>query len=512
MTPRHPDIRKEKLWNICEAHTWLPLLTILVIAGCTYVMFLDLLYVGDDVFYGTWMKSRGATFMGYPILMHRHWEIANSRMADMLSPIFMEAMPAVPRAAVNAIFTGLLYLFLLVLAGFRRSLLLFRTLLIFLIAFTLPWDALWTQYITQTNYVWGMALPLGVLIIILKTNPKRNSLWLWLLLPFALIAGWTHESIGLPLALGLAAWMFASGFAKRASGPMIAIALAFMAGGLMSVTSQASYSRAASDFVGKSYISIIPGSAYYFLLLAAVTICLAIWARPFLRRLCRTSWLIFAIASVPSFGFLIVSGFGGRPGWATQVFSLLSLAMMVAESGWQVRSRTLSAILSAILSATVMVHFVASARIQADLNVEANEIIAAVKASDSPLIFKDYTHDRDLPWWTMKKLRTFPDADDVYDIHMLGRIYRPDPKRPLFILLPEAARDIDFAAITGPVRVSGSIISPAPLPGKVTRVLTMKNVNRVLDIDGTEMIEWPFLKQGRKLYFYTPLEIDPGQN
>lgn len=149
------------------------MLVILTISACYFMIFRDLVFVCDDLIYSHTMQSLNAGWKAYPIMMHLHWEEHYSRMAEMIAPAFMEYLPATPRAIFMAIFTGLFFWFALLFCRFRVSKTFWRLTLILLMAFTLRWDGLWTEYIAFVNNVWASAFALGGLLLISRQPGKR---------------------------------------------------------------------------------------------------------------------------------------------------------------------------------------------------------------------------------------------------------------------------------------------------------------------------------------------------
>ena len=501
MKPQRNASRQRPLLKVS---VWLPALTILVIAGCYCMMFRDQVFLCDDIAYSRRMYGLGAGWKAYPIMMHLHWLRQYSRMAEMLAPAFMEYTSGTTRGVLMALMAGLFFALPQFFCRFRKSPLFWRTLFIALMAFTLRWDSLWNEYIGLINNVWTSVLCFLALLLIVRKGEERDRWWEWLLMPLALIAGWMHEAAGLPMALGVAVWLLAGARWKGMSPSRRALAAVFILGALLTLTSPESYNRLSAE--REPLWEILLGSAYYPLLLAALLIVLAFCAPGFLKRISGTPWLIFAVAGVAGIVFPIAAGFGGRPGWFCQLFSLTALMMMAAQSGWGI-PKGLSAVLSAILTAIVTMHYIGLEQTQRMLTAECHEMVARLRNSRDGVIFMDYTPDKALPWWTMHKAHGVPDDDDFGYRWELGNLHGEG--NPL-VVLPEAARSIDFARLDHPVKIGDSYISPYGLDFPVKRVNTVRLHRRLLDIGGTEMVETPFTRDGRHFLIYTPVDFDRG--
>lgn len=499
----HPPLKKIPLFQVS---VWLPMLVILTISACYFMIFRDLVFVCDDLIYSHTMQSLNAGWKAYPIMMHLHWEEHYSRMAEMIAPAFMEYLPATPRAIFMAIFTGLFFWFALLFCRFRVSKTFWRLMLILLMAFTLRWDGLWTEYIAFVNNVWASAFALGGLLLIFKGNPENDSGWLWLLMPPVIAAGWMHEACGVPLAIGLACMFFANRpYFARLSHAKKALAASFMLGAFLTLTSPASYGRIMAEH--EPYADIIFGSLYWPLILIAVTAILFFMRREFITRLLRTPWILFAVAGTVGCAFPLAAGFGGRPAWFCQLFSLLALAIMVAEGGLRI-PRPANLILSPLFAALVIMHYIGLERWQTVLTAQTRDVVELLGRSRDGVIFYDYIREPDLPWWTMRKLHAVPDEDDTGYRLKMGLFYA-NANTP--VILPTAAASLPYASMSHPVKIGDSYISPFSFNFPVTDIWTVCGHHRVLLIGGEKMIEIPFSRAGRHFWFYTPLDFDRGE-
>lgn len=325
-------------------------------------------------------------------------------------------------------------------------------------------------------------------------------------MPPVIAAGWMHEACGVPLAIGLACMFFANRpYFARLSHAKKALAASFMLGAFLTLTSPASYGRIMAEH--EPYADIIFGSLYWPLILIAVTAILFFMRREFITRLLRTSWILFAVAGTVGCAFPLAAGFGGRPAWFCQLFSLLALAIMVAEGGLRI-PRPANLILSPLFAALVIMHYIGLERWQAVLTAQTRDVVELLGRSRDGVIFYDYIREPDLPWWTMRKLHAVPDEDDTGYRLKMGLFYA-NANTP--VILPTAAASLPYASMSHPVKIGDSYISPFSFNFPVTDIWTVCGHHRVLLIGGEKMIEIPFSRAGRHFWFYTPLDFDRGE-
>ncbi len=101
---------------------------------------------------------------------------------------------------------------------------------------------LWT--LGCVNYLWTAVAVLLFLIYFYKSERRQRTATAYLACPLALLAGWTHEALTLPLAFGLCVWMVTGRHRARSSAALPA-AICFVAGSLLCAFSPATIGRAA---------------------------------------------------------------------------------------------------------------------------------------------------------------------------------------------------------------------------------------------------------------------------
>lgn len=245
----------------------------------------------------------------------------NARTGDMMAPMWMYVLPRwlsplLLGAGVFGCFWGVMRL-----SGARSRKPLASALVMAGIYAALPWhDMLF--WVCHFNYVWGAALCSLVLIALLEKRLVGRR-WLWCV-PAVFVAVATHEALGFPLGVGLAAWWFVN----RHGGVRLNKVEkwwigAMLAGALFSVSSQASYMRVGQQgAAGLSSVELVQ-TLPLVLLLALRVAWLAV--RGGLRGLGHTRWLIFASAAGVSTLFTLAGGVEGRGGWYAEMFALMAL-------------------------------------------------------------------------------------------------------------------------------------------------------------------------------------------
>ncbi len=491
----------------------LPAITLVAIGVCFAVASYYVPLIGDDRHYHDAFVYWDTPWRQWATRMHFQWLHNNSRLGDMLNPLLLNLMSAGVRAVANGLAVALFFLLAGRCAHPRHGTARFRDedgavsarmALTALILFALPWSTLWMEFVCFFNYVWASALMLLCLWLIFCKGAGRL---MWLLVPLCFIAGGMHEALGLPVAIALGAWLCVPGNFRSMSPVRRICVAAIVAGALFSVSSPANLDRAGVDTVRELVMTLVFGSAYFVVALVVASGWFALRRPEMMRRLVRTDWLVYALAALFSTAFLLLAGFGGRPGWFAQLFALVALARLP----WPWPSGRLARGMSLLLAVMVISHVAALAYWQKKLGSETARVIELyipVSSSDG-VVFFDYTPDEDLPWYLFRRVHGVPDSDDGNYLSSLQFAYG-DKEVPL-IILPSEASGIDFATFTGTRRIGRGILSSAPLSGRVDISGHPSYPRMGIILDGTTYVETAFTTLSRTLYFYFPQDPDPGQ-
>ncbi|MDE7115336.1 MAG: hypothetical protein K2O56_02790 [Muribaculaceae bacterium] len=281
-----------------------PVATILIILiGTAYiVMGFHTPLIGDDLGFRHTFAEQNDCLYALPRSMYRHWIWNNARMADMLNPIGLYYMPVWLRATTNGLMTSLMFLTVILSCGRKaKENALAAVTIISLIAFTFRWDALWMEYCTSYNYVWSTAFALSALLIIFNSSRIRIPVLKWAAIPFCFVAAAMHEASGFPLAAGMTLYFIVS--RKAFTGMTLSsrlMSIAFISGGIFTLTSPASYSRIGFMLQPEHPAEMLLLSAGYVLILLAAIVVTFAGRRQQTPALVRSPWLIFATAAILS--------------------------------------------------------------------------------------------------------------------------------------------------------------------------------------------------------------------
>lgn len=167
-------------------------------------------------------------------------------------------------------------------------------------------------FVGSFNYLWTMVAVVAFLIYFYKKKDAALTAGSFLAGPFALLAGWTHEGLTLPLSLGLMVWMFLCRRDALRSGAFPAV-LCFMAGTALCVLASGTLERVESS--GMSLMSRMFYGCYCifrfvrvsWLLLAVVAVAWFRHRRDVLKDELRRHIVLYS-ALLPAFGIILVCG------------------------------------------------------------------------------------------------------------------------------------------------------------------------------------------------------------
>ena len=488
---------------------WLPAMLIVFIGAIYCFLSFNIPLLGDDLGFFNSFAAQNDCWYALPRAWYRHWIWNNGRFSDMLTPLWLNIIPLWLNAVINGAVTALMFFLILKFSGFRHRLTPFAAiLLIFVITFTFRWDALWMEFITQYCYVFTSTFGLGALLLFLSGNPASGG-WLRLLsVPLCFLAAAMHEAMGIPLACGLTIYLFIGKVWQKLSTTRRLMALAIIAGGVFPMTSPPAWNRLGMNLQPEPVWEIMLFSAGWLcILLIAITVRL-IRDRQGIIRLIRTPWVIFVAAAIVSCAIMLSSQYGGRTGWFCQIFALIALAQLfTGDSGSDFTPRW-QKIIGSFLAIIVVAHYCAVAVWQQRLANQSRDVISLYQKSDDGIVYYDYLDDTRLPWYLLRKTHGVPDDDDTYYRYRMSRHYGHG--NPL-IILPSAAKDLDWENLKDSVRFDRFVISPdslgATYPDKIVEIFP----RRMLRLSGAEYIQIPFSKSGNTYYLYAPVDRDRGE-
>lgn len=460
--------------------------------------------LGDDLgFYSRYVDENDCWY-ALPRFMYRQWLWNNGRFADMLAPVWLNMLPLWLTAIITGFLISAFYWFTIRLAESREKLTpLCKLLIIFILTFAFRWDAIWMEFMTIFGYVYTSAFVLAMLWLLF--NVKGSNAILWISIPFCFIAAAMHEAAGFPVAAGLMIYLLTNKSRKEWEPARKLMALALIAGGIFPLTSPPSWHRVGTMLQPEPVWEMLLYSAGILLILIITVIIIAIRNPKRVLTLMRSPWIIFASASVISCGFMLLSRFGGRTGWFCQLYALIALFQILPRPK---SCNKLTAVAGWLMAVAIVFHFCAVAFWQYRLAEESRAVISDCKKSADGIICFDYIDEPDLPWYLLRKTHGVPDDDDSYYRYRMGLHYGNG--NPL-IILPAAARKLQWESLSDSVRLGKFIISPDSLGNTYPDVIVGMFPRRMLKIEGKEYIQIPFSKSGKNYYLYAPVDRDRGE-
>lgn len=464
--------------------------------------------LGDDLGFYHSFDSQNDCWYAYPRYMYRHWIWSNARMADMLTPIGLYFMPQWLRAITYGIVTALLYYVIIRLCGKTKVPCYLRNILIIaLISFTFRWDAIWMEFCATYNYVWGAVFALTAIGLILKHKTCPNAWYWWISALFCFIASAMHEASGLPLAIGLMLYFIVTGAFKRFSTAEKVMSLFFIAGGIFTMTSPASYSRVGYMLQPESSIDMLLFSAGYVIIMVLLSCWMAYKDKSLFYGRIRSPWIIFASGALISTGFMLLSQYGGRTGWFAQIFALIAIFQILNRLSISIPSK-ISIPVSIILSLSIIFHYSELMIWQKRLGTEARQAIALYEKSKDGIIYMDYTNEPELPWYLLRKTHGVPDEDDTYYRYRMSKHYGHG--KPL-VILPTECKNLDWHKIKGRLLFGDRLIQFEPMGNTYDDRIVDIFPRKMCIIFGKEYIENQYQINNHFFYLYSIVDRDPGE-
>lgn len=408
-----------------------------IVAVCGFFMYLYMPYGGDDLNYRSVFEGLDPGWgdlspYRYLMWIKRHWFNANGRLANFIVPALLMC-PKWLVALVSAFFLWLMYDMVVRLTGVIKGML--PVSAVALCFFALPWWDSMQITDVQTNYIWASALSLLAVYLVLKV---RKTSWplMAMLIAICIAGGMMHESASLPLAAGVAVYLFVA--RRRLSGTACLLALSFGIGTAFALFAPGIMLRA------ENTIGVVTDDTLPLLVLKSCWAAVALWivismmafsakGRRNLAFIFHSSLCIFAVASLVGTVISAASGIVGRSGWFAQT------AAIITAVGWVARWRKPRTTILAFFLATVVTGLSAGLAIwQYRTGTELNKAHESYMKSADGVVFMDVVRDYDAPWWTMWRLRCVYDANDVYLLSRHAAFYRAD-KRWMRVLPADAA-------------------------------------------------------------------------
>lgn len=463
--------------------------------------------VGDDLGFISSFQSQNDCWYAFPRYVYRAWIWNNARLADMLNPLGYVYSPLWLQALSNGVMVGLMYWFALKLSlNLSRQNTIIAVLIIFLLTFAMRWDGIWMEYNTFYNYIWSSALGMGALLFLFSKYSQSGRWYWWLMLPVCFIAGGMHEALGMPLALSLIIYVIVTPFFKKSTPLRKLSFIAMVTGGLFTLTSPASYGRIGSMLQPESTFFIISGSAIFVVILILLVFYLLIFKKSELYSLIHSPWIVYVGIAFVSSGFMLLSGYGGRTGWFAQLFAIIAVFKILDKFRFAI-NHWVDNIGSVILGIIIVLHLWMVVEWQYKLSEETRDVIEEYKKSQDGIVYYDYTSDKDVPWYVMRKTHGVPDDDDTYYRYRM-RMHYGDEKQ--MVVLPSAFKPF-LKSQSLPIE-SGEFILTDIYPQETYGDTIVEIFPRVMTkIEGEEYIINNFDYNGKELYFLSKTDHDRGE-
>lgn len=435
--------RKIRTCPAADAWAWI----VVAIIGVHTIVFGSLqLLTGDDTTYAAAMKATGSTLWGYIKIVGHHWLHINGRMANLLAPWWVGGVDRWVLVAVNGVMCSAFYAMTLIVAGLgSRHTAAAKLSVTALVLFTFPWWDSFMVFDVMFNYVWSSALMLAALWLLFRGVGHG---WRWAAWLFAAFAASMHEGFGLPVSIGVCAWLWLSGSWRKLSEAQRGMVKAFFIGTMFALLSPGIWGRFLSEGIGVGdripndvWWLLMLKSDFYTLALVVFVVVMALCRRKRLVEMSRTPWIIFVVASLVSACMSGSSGIVGRSGWFAQLTAVIALVQWGRRYGWHI-GRIAAGVVSTVLSLLIIGHLIAVDVMQSRMHGELVSALDAYRRNPHEPVYLDYT-----PWYahrnlTLAKLRGVPEPYEEYYFSYYVSQLMPEGA-PDMVVLPTAVKDMD---------------------------------------------------------------------
>lgn len=484
----------------------LPIIAVILIGVVYLVMPVFISRWGDDVYYSHTLQD----YPDYWVYVVKHYTTHNGRLADLMSPFFLDTGVNRPLLfLLNASVFALMFYMLMRCSRLGADKPLGRLIVLAAGSFLPCWDFMWHEWITFINYVWPAALILAMLYLALQGDRRSGGWWRWALIPLCVAAGAMQEGLSALLLAGFPAMFILAPSMRRLSGARIGMIAGIFAGILILFLSPSYYILPPHRRIFP-ISELIMTSGWLMILLVAVTLFIAVTRRDLFRQLIDSSWTLYAVGSVASIAILIISGYPGRPVWFGELFAILALGQIISCCHVSIPRAWRSA-LCLLLFAAIAFHYCALLYWQYRMGSESRALISELEATKPrDVIYTDFLNDRDIPWYVLGKTHGVPDYDDWHYLSSLDFGYNDNHH---LTILPTAVRGIAPCTLTKPVRVGEHFVSPRPFSKPVTFIDQYNHPYTLKRIGDRYYMQTEFSLPGDStpLYLFSPFEFDPAQ-
>lgn len=201
------------------------------------------------------------------------------------------------------------------------------------------------------NYLWPIVLQLFFLLSLRKRLQQAPTLGSTIvLLPVALLAGWTHEALSLPVSLGLVTWLIVNGQGKQRQHLAPAIA-AYIIGTTLCLASPGIWHRAgdAPTFASRLINGCVAIATNVRILWALMLTLLILWRQKRISKKLVLRYLPVAVMISAAYGIVFASGVTlDRVAFHAEMMTLLALLALWWQTVGMKAMRILGIVMTAV--------------------------------------------------------------------------------------------------------------------------------------------------------------------
>lgn len=327
-----------------------------------WLQLMDVPTLSDDMLYRfMWTGNDGApvqTIDSLGDLLHSQWVhymTVNGRFVPhLLAQFFLVFMPPQVLQLLNAVLFAVLLHLCVCWADSRRRMPLTTAVVacffLFVVFQGVRTALLWG--LGALNYLWVLVAVMALLLW-MKRVGDRYSLRHYVLSPLALLAGWTHEALLLPLSVAFVAYILANR-RQLGSKPVVLYMLWMMAGTALCLLSPGLASRSSEgiSMQGRLLSGAINCVSNIRVMWLLLVVCLILWRknRTLLREHISDNRYVYLALSV-AFGIVLLCGTNlERVGFYVDFMSLLLLLSLMVKTVSPTWARRLTVACSVLMA------------------------------------------------------------------------------------------------------------------------------------------------------------------
>lgn len=348
--------------------------------------------------YGSWERFQTTVATCFD-----HWQWDTGRLSNMMSAPFLSLLPKWVYATLTAFAIWIIYQLGHLLSK-TGAMSISNAVWIAAVTLLFPWFDYMLTVVYSVNYVWELALGLGLFWLLRQAEEGRPfSRWqLPLLFLIGVAAGWWHEGFSVPALCGLTAYYLIE--RRRPSRAEWALLLGLLAGALVIfcmpafwAMKEARESNLVKSVLWETLFNVVAFDCIYYLyiFLLALALCVRRWRQRILadRQGAAFLGLVLAFGTVATLIYMKYYN-GPRTGAFPQMVCLIGVLYLfrylhpssVARI-WQYGAMALACILSAV-------NLIAAIPAQIQLTKEYEEVFGQwerIGAEEGQTVFYDQT-------------------------------------------------------------------------------------------------------------------------